>query len=143
MNLSENRTEQEPNMNPEHQNINEPDTLIERLEELKERGFTYDFNLTAHALEVHKGDGISLTLSPDDFNIVEVYRFEGMSNPSDTSILYAIESCDGLKGTLVSSYGVYADAMSNEMIRKLDTRSTLIIHHDDESTGNSQTSDTP
>ena len=123
---------QEKNNNPEHQNINEPDTLIERLEELKERGYTYDFNLTAHALETHKDDGIKLSLSADDFNIVEFYRFEGMSNPSDTSILYAIESCDGLKGTLVSSYGVYADAMSNEMIKKLDTRSSLIVQHTDD-----------
>ena len=123
---------QEKTMNPENSNTNEPDTVIERLEELKERGFTYDFNMTAHALEVHKEDGIKLNLSPDDFDIVEVYRFEGMTNPSDTSILYAIESCDGLKGTLLSSYGVYADAMSNEMIKKLDTRSSLIIQHKDD-----------
>lgn len=122
----------EKTMNPEHKDINEPDTLIERLEELKERGYTYDFNLTAHALEFHKDDGINLKLNPDDFTIVEFFRFEGMSNPSDTSILYVIESCDGLKGTLVSSYGVYADAMSNEMIQKLDTRSSLIVHHTDD-----------
>lgn len=134
MNLPESDMSQEKNMNPEHQDTNEPDTLIERLEELKERGYTYDFNLTAHSLELHKDDGIRLNLSPEDFNIVEVYRFEGMSNPSDTSILYAIESNDGLKGTLVSSYGVYADAMSNEMIKKLDTRSSLIVHHSDDDT---------
>ncbi|MCE7043888.1 hypothetical protein [Dyadobacter sp. CY312] len=132
MDLQEPDMSQEKNMNPEHQDINEPDTLIEKLEELKERGFTYDFNLTAHSLELHKDDGIRLNLSPEDFNIVEFYRFEGMSNPSDTSILYVIESCDGLKGTLVSSYGVYADAMSNEMIKKLDTRSSLIVHSDDD-----------
>jgi len=122
----------EKTMNPEHKDTNEPDTVIERLEELKERGFTYDFNLTAHALELHKDDGIRLTLNPEDFTIVEFYRFEGMTDPSDTSILYAIESCDGLKGTLLSSYGVYADAMSNEMIQKLDTRSSLIVHHTDD-----------
>lgn len=123
---------QEKNNNPENKDTNEPDTLVERLEELKERGFTYDFNLTAHALEFHKDDGIKLTLSPEDFNIVEFYRFEGMTNPSDSSILYAIEATDGLKGTMVSSYGVYADAMSFEMIKKLDTRSSLIIQHTDE-----------
>ena len=114
---------------PEEKDINEPDTLVETLEDLKEQGFTYDFNLTAHSLEIHKDDGICLTLSPEDFDIVQVYRFEGMTDPGDMSILYAIESKDGLKGTLVSSYGVYADAMSSEMISKLDTRSSLIIHH--------------
>ena len=132
MDLQDTDMSKEKTMNPEHQDTNEPDTVIERLEELKERGFTYDFNLTAHALELHKDDGIRLTLNPEDFNIVEFYRFEGMTNPSDTSILYAIESCDGLKGTLLSSYGVYADAMSNEMIKKLDTRSSLIVSHTDD-----------
>ncbi|WP_221394164.1 hypothetical protein [Dyadobacter sp. NIV53] len=117
---------------PEDKDINEPDTLVETLEALKERGFTYDFNLTAHALEVHKEDGINMSLAPEDFNIVEVFRFEGMTNPSDMSILYAIESTNGLKGTLLSSYGVYADAMSNEMIKKLDTRSSFLAHPDNQ-----------
>lgn len=111
--------------NPLEKDINEPDTLVETLEELKKQGYTYDFNLTAHALELYSDEGIKLTLNPEDFNIVKVFRFEGMSNPSDTSILYAIESSSGVKGTLVSSYGVYADAMSNEMIAKLDTRSSI------------------
>ncbi|NIJ51696.1 hypothetical protein [Dyadobacter arcticus] len=115
--------------NPSNKNMSEPDTLVETLENLQEQGYTYDFNLTAHSLELHKDDGICLTLSPEDFDIVQVYRFEGMTDPSDASILYAIESKDGLKGTLVSSYGVYADAMSSEMITKLDTRSSLIVHH--------------
>jgi len=115
--------------NPEEKDINEPDTLVETLEQLKKEGFTYDFNLTAHALEVHNEEGIQLTLSPDDFNIVKIFRFEGMTNPSDESILYAIESNTGLKGTILSSYGMYADAMSNEMIKKLDTRSSTASFH--------------
>ena len=115
--------------NPEEKDINEPDTLVETLEQLKREGFTYDFNLTAHALEVHNEEGIQLTLSPDDFNIVKIFRFEGMTNPSDESILYAIESNTGLKGTILSSYGMYADAMSNEMIKKLDTRSSIASFH--------------
>ncbi len=126
MGVDSTNMENQKNRNPENLNTNEPDTLIDRLGKLKKKGFTYDFNLAAHSLEVHKEDGVKLTLSPDDFTIVEFFRFEGMSNPSDTSILYAIESADGLKGTLVSSYGIYADAMSNEMIKKLDTRNTFI-----------------
>jgi hypothetical protein len=131
MDLQETDTTQQGS-SPEHKDINEPDTLIETLEMLKEKGYTYDFNLTAHALEVHKEDGVHLALSPEDFTIVDVFRFEGMSNPSDSSILYAIESGDGLKGTLISSYGMYSDAMSNEMIKKLDTRSTIIGFNPDD-----------
>lgn len=132
MNLTDTNSTQEHRGNPEQKDINEPDTLIETLEELKEKGYTYDFNLTAHALEIHKDDGVTLSLSPEDFTIVDIFRFEGMSNPSDSSILYVIESCDGLKGTLVSSYGMYSDAMSNEMIKKLDTRSSIIGFNTDD-----------
>jgi len=132
MNLEETNLTQDQTGNPEHKDINEPDTLIETLEQLKEKGYTYDFNLTAQALEIHKEDGVKLALSPEDFTIVDIFRFEGMSNPSDSSILYVIESCDGLKGTLVSSYGMYSDAMSNEMIKKLDTRSSIIGFNSDD-----------
>ncbi|WP_025763790.1 hypothetical protein [Dyadobacter tibetensis] len=118
--------------NPEFQNTNEPDTLIEKLEWAKGEGYTYDFNLTAHALELHKEDGVKLSLSPDDFEIVDFYRFEGMTNPSDMSILYLIESTDGIKGTLVSAYGPSADSMSSEMIQKLDTRSKYVVTPGDE-----------
>ena len=132
MDLQETNLTHEQGGNPEQKDINEPDTLIETLEELKAKGYTYDFNLTAHALEIHKEDGVKLALSPEDFTIVDIFRFEGMSNPSDSSILYVIESCDGLKGTLVSSYGMYSDAMSNEMIKKLDTRSSIIGFNSDD-----------
>lgn len=97
------------------------DTMIEAIAGLKEKGYTYDFNMLSNGLE-GKVEGETMVLSPKQFDIVEVHRFEGMSNPSDNSILYAIESEGGLKGTLVSAYGVYADAMSSEMIEKLDTR---------------------
>jgi hypothetical protein len=132
MDLQGSDQDKEQKRHPSNKNMDEPDTLIETLEDLQAEGYTYDFNMTAHALEVHKDDGICLTLSPEEFDIIKVYRFEGMTNPSDMSILYAIESKDGLKGTLVSSYGVYADAMSSEMIKKLDTRSSLIVHHPEE-----------
>ncbi len=97
------------------------ETMTEAIEGLKEKGFTYDFNMLSNGLE-GKVDGENIILSPSQFDIAEVHRFEGMSNPSDNSVLYAIESEGGLKGTLVSAYGVYADAMSSEMIEKLDTR---------------------
>lgn len=132
MDLQKTNLTQDRGGNPEQKDINEPDTLIETLEQLKEKGFTYDFNLTAHALEIHKEDGVKMSLSPEDFTIVEIFRFEGMSNPSDSSILYAIESCEGLKGTLISSYGMYSDAMSNEMIKKLDTRNSIIGFNSDD-----------
>lgn len=100
---------------------NKLDTVSEVLDELKQRGYKYDFNLTSHAIEFFE-DGNPITLSPEEFEIVEVRRFEGPTNPSDQAIIYVIESKTGLKGTLVDAYGVYADSLSHEMIKKLDTR---------------------
>lgn len=100
---------------------NDYDTMVEALEGLKAQGFQYDFNLSSNGIQ-STIDEKTVVLSPSEFDIVEVHRFEGMTNPSDMSILYAIESKGGLKGTLVNAYGVYADTLSNEMIDKLDTR---------------------
>ena len=97
------------------------DTMTEALAALEKKGYTCNFNLLSDGLE-HKTEEEVIKLSPGEFDITEVHRFEGMTNPSDNSILYAIESEGGLKGTLVNAYGTYADALSSEMIKKLDTR---------------------
>ncbi|MBQ0740604.1 hypothetical protein J9332_40635, partial [Aquimarina celericrescens] len=45
----------------------------------------------------------------DDIFIVTQYRFEGMSNPSDMSILYIIRTKDKSKGTMLIGYGPTGD----------------------------------
>ncbi len=86
---------------------------------MRKRGYTLDFNLQENCLQC-TSEG--LELSPEDFEVVEVYRFEGMTDPADSSVLYAIESTDGLKGMLVNAYGVYANTASAELIAKLDIK---------------------
>jgi len=46
---------------------------------------------------------------PDEVVIREYRRFEGVSDPDDMSIVYAIETEGGTRGTLVDAYGVYSD----------------------------------
>lgn len=96
------------------------DTLSQAVNGLKARGYTTDFNLSFDCIVCHE---TPVSLMPDEFEISEVYRFEGETNPSDQSVVYAIESKHGQKGVLVNAYGVYADPVSDEMIRKLS------IHH--------------
>ena len=90
------------------------DTVSEAVEGLKQRGFTMDFNLQENCLVCH--DKI---FNVDDFEIVEVHRFEGDSDPSDEAVVYGIESKNGLKGILVNGYGISSDQISGEMARKL------------------------
>jgi hypothetical protein len=93
------------------------ENLVEAVNDLKQRGFTTDFSLAFDTLQC-KLTGIQL--SPAEFEIVEHHRFEANTDPDDSSVLYAIQSKDGTqKGILISAYGVYADAASEEMIQKL------------------------
>lgn len=92
------------------------DTLSEAIQDLQRRGYTYDFNLKPHCLECAS---LKLEIHPDDFEIDELHRFEGMSSTDDNSILYAISSKNGIKGTLVDAYGVYAENISEQMRKKL------------------------
>jgi hypothetical protein len=90
------------------------DTVSEAVNGLKKRGFDLDFNLQENCLVCHEHK-----FDVNDFEIVEVYRFEGNSDPADEAIVYAIQSVNGVKGVLVSGYGVSADTMSMEMTQKL------------------------
>ena len=58
-----------------------------------------------------------------ELDVVKFYRFEGMTNPGDNTILYLIETHDGQKGLLVDVYGADQGEISPEMIKKLS------IHH--------------
>lgn len=90
------------------------ETLSEAINGLKERGYTMDFNIEENCLVCHEEK-----FRIEDFEIVEVHRFEGQSNPDDSSVLYAIESTKGDKGILVSAFGAYAEGMSIDMAKKL------------------------
>ena len=54
-------------------------------------------------------------------NYVQVYyRFEGLSDPGDEAVVYAISSAKyNLKGTLVNGYGIYSEPLVDEMVKAL------------------------
>ena len=90
------------------------DTVSEAVNGLKKRGYNLDFNLSENCLICH-GDKFDI----NDFEITEMHRFEGNTDPSDEAVVYAIESKDGQKGVLVNGYGISAETISGEMARKL------------------------
>ncbi|MFN2261817.1 MAG: phosphoribosylpyrophosphate synthetase [Psychroflexus sp.] len=91
-------------------------TLSQRMNSLRDKGYTEDFNLVDDIIE-HKNKKSKYKI--DDFEVDEVYRFEGMSNPADNSILFAISTSDGHKGMLVDGYGITSGQVSKEMLNKL------------------------
>ena len=92
------------------------DTLSQAMTALKERGYVNDFNLHPEWIECPP---LNRRFGPQHFHVDEVHRFEGMTNPDDSSVLFAISSSDGVKGLLVDAYGPYSDSLSPLMIEKL------------------------
>lgn len=94
------------------------DTLSQAMASLRKEGYTHDFEIRPNAVKSRTSD---IELHPDQFQVDKFYRFEGMSNPDDNSILYAI-SGKGHKGLVVDAYGMYSDKLDRAMIEKLDIR---------------------
>ncbi len=92
------------------------DTVAQAVNGLKERGFNIDFNFDNDQITCHE---TPVSLKPSEFEITEVYRFEGNSDPADEAVVYAIESKHGHKGILVNGFGISSDAIGDEMIKKL------------------------
>src|SRR5688572_9451418 len=103
-NLNQHRTTEQDNRDSFAQ-PNDRTTFMTDLEkcmdQLESEGYSDQFR-------VEKGKLVDLTnkkkYKPSEVKAVNFYRFEGVSNPDDMSILYAIETSDGRKGTLVDAY---------------------------------------
>lgn len=92
-------------------------SLVNVTNTLKKNGYTEDFRITEEGM---CGSKSKETYQPEEVTIVDFYRFEGITNPDDMSILYAIETADGLKGTISNSYGPYADANVDDFLKRVE-----------------------
>jgi len=90
------------------------ETVSKAIEELRKQGFTTDFNLEENAIVCNAGK-----FGANEFDVVDVYRYEGDSDPGDEAAVYAIKSSNGLRGILVTGYGASSENTSSEMLRKL------------------------
>ena len=81
-------------------------TLVSCTNMLDKQGFTTQFKADPSGLKSLTSNTL---YSPTEIKVVNFYRFEGESNPSDNCILYAIETSRGERGTLTDAYGPYSD----------------------------------
>lgn len=93
------------------------DTVLEAINDLKKRGFTFDFTMNKDKLYCSEKQ---CNFNPDEFEIVEFYRFEGMSDPEDSAIVYAIKSeKNNIRGFLVNAFGSYSDTVASQLLSKI------------------------
>lgn len=91
--------------------------VTDAINKLRSQGFNTDFNLRENCIVCTEGE-----FQPEDFQIVDVYRYEGNSDPGDEATVYAIESTSGVKGILVTGYGASHDFYSTAILEKLALR---------------------
>ena len=99
--------------------MNTMTTLSSVLEKLRLRKQDNELIMTAGGFTSPAGK----LYKSDELTIIKTYRFEGDSDPSDSSILYLIEANDGLVGYSIDAYGVYTnhdDVNYDEFIRKIN-----------------------
>lgn len=85
-------------------------TLSEVMERLRQKKVDTEFRWENDGFSAGKGK----IYQPEELRIVKTYRFEGESDPSDSSILYVIQADDGLIGYSLDSYGAYSDHADEE-----------------------------
>lgn len=93
------------------------ESIIEALNDFQSRGYREEFRKEPTCLYCH---ALNLWIAPEQFNIDEFYIFDQDSDPGESSIVYAISSYTGVKGTLVDAYGVYSESVTFDMAQKLE-----------------------
>lgn len=80
-------------------------TVVTILEKLRKKGIDKEFRWTDKGFHLTDSEEY---YEPEDLEIIKTYRFEGESSPSESSILYIIESKDGDIGYTIDAYGMYS-----------------------------------
>ena len=92
-------------------------TLVSCLNTLLTSGFEIQFKAMKSGLKSLTTEKI---YKPEQVKVLNFYRFEGESDPSDNSILYAIETSDGERGTLIDAYGPYSDTNVTNFMQQVE-----------------------
>lgn len=94
-------------------------SLSQIIEKLRLKKYDNEFLITDKGLSPGNGK----YYQPEDLKIIRTYRFEGESDPSDSSILYLLHAKDGLIGYSIDAYGVYSnhtDGKYDEFMRMIE-----------------------
>ncbi len=97
--------------------ITEMVTLSTVLEKLRKQRYDNEFTMNGDSFTTTNGN----KYSPEDLIIIKTYRFEGDSDPADSSVLYVIEANDGLIGYVMDIYGAGSDhdAAFDDFVRQI------------------------
>lgn len=87
-------------------------TVSEALDDLNEKGYTFDFNL-------HDED---IVKNPGRYEIEHIYRYEGDSNPDDEATVYGIKSNSGKKGVFVAGFAANSENDAARVLNEISIK---------------------
>jgi hypothetical protein len=94
-------------------------TLSGAINEFVDQGFTEHFGVRGDRL---RGLESGMTFAAHEVVIRGFERFEGVSDPDDMSIVYAIETLSGMRGTLADAFGVYSNPVISAFVNGVAIR---------------------
>jgi hypothetical protein len=97
-------------------------TISSAIERLVSRGFTAHFGVVGDRLRAFDS---GQTFGAQELIIRAFQRFEGVSDPDDMAIVYAIESTDGTRGSLVDAFGAYSNPTVSAFLHDVPIRRTV------------------
>ncbi len=89
------------------------------MDELARSGFVEHFGVRGDELLSFDS---GRTFAAGQVVIREYHRFEGVSDPDDMAVVYAIEGEGGARGTLVDAFGTYSDPMVTTFLDRVAIR---------------------
>jgi hypothetical protein len=88
-------------------------TLSKAIDDFAEQGFTEHFGVRGRRL---RGLDSGESFEAHEVVIRGFERFEGVSDPDDMSIVYAMETLTGMRGTLTDAFGVYSSPVISAFV---------------------------
>lgn len=90
-------------------------------------GYKEHFEATPKGLQSAES---SKLYAPDQVKVVNFFRFEGFADPSENAIMYVIETDDGVKGTLIDTFGNRTSSTVSQFITAVHTsHSSSSVRH--------------
>src|SRR5690606_16621184 len=92
---------------------------LDYIKHYESKGYTVQFRIADDEMEDLES---KMKYRPEDVMIIKEHRYEGISNPSDMSLLYVLETKDGRKGTILADYSAEGDTSIHEFMNLVPKR---------------------
>ncbi len=101
--------------------VGQTETVAEAVNRFSAAGYTDSFVAESGGLRAVNARCVH---TPETLVVEGVFRFEGITDPSDEAIVFALRcKLHGTKGTYVTSYGPAMSPADAEMVRRLNAAS--------------------